>query len=162
MKNKSNKSNKSNKLKSKVKYTKKNKYNKQGGTKNVNSVVSRSRIKSSYKRPSTIRKTSKKQLRFVTNDTVEKLVDLCENKNWEEYDKVSQDIMKEYWKTYRMSSNTNATTIDFFEYLNNNYNELPLNKKLCLERSMIHLQEDAIPESMSYLSDIFRLKRMNQ
>lgn len=84
------------------------------------------------------------------------MVILCKKKNWEEYDKLTQQIIHDY--RMNLVNNTNHTT-DFFVHLDRNYNNFSDDTKLCLERCLTQLQEDAIPESMYYLSDILNLKK---
>jgi hypothetical protein len=121
-------------------------YNKYGGTKKLKYVSI------SLRHPT----------RYITSRTLngnnirQRLVELCKKKELEEYDKLTQQIISDYWKNYRMNSNN---TIDFFIHLERNYDTFSIKTKLCLERCLTQLQEEAIPESMSYLSDILRLKQ---
>jgi hypothetical protein len=113
---------------------------KRGGTKKIYSNVSRS---------SAIN---------TGNNLRQLLVNLCKQNDMEAYDKVTQQIMREYWDANR-DNNNSSRSIDFFTHLKNNYDTFSINTKLCLERCLTQLQEDAIPESMYYLSDIIQLKQ---
>lgn len=91
------------------------------------------------------------------SDMRQKLVDLCRDGKWDEYDAVTQEIIKEYRQNDKK---------DFFYHLKNQIKikygadgitpEIESttfgdNTLLCLERSLTQLQEDGIPESMIYL-----------
>jgi hypothetical protein len=131
---KRNKKNKSKRL-----VNKRHSIKKRGGTKKIYSNVSR--------------RTSNN----TGNNLRQSLVNLCKQNDMESYDKVTQHIMREYWEANR--DNNSSRSIDFFTHLKNNYDTFSINTKLCLERCLTQLQEDAIPESMYYLSDIIQLKQ---
>lgn len=131
-----------------------------GGTK-TNKISHSKKIKS-LELSKKHRYTSLKTPNNSGNNLRQNLVKLCINNNWEEYDKLTQKIMSDYWNNYRMNLDNNTNnTIDFFIHLERNYDTFSDKTKMCLERCLTQLQEDAIPESMSYLDDILRIKNMN-
>jgi hypothetical protein len=102
------------------------------------------------------------------SDIRNQLVTFCRQGEWEKYDDITQQIIKDY-RDVRPNK-------EFFNHLKNQikiiYKEdgnpsiesttFSDNTLLCLERSLTQLQEDGIPESMVYLhviSDIARKLR---
>jgi hypothetical protein len=69
---------------------------------------------------------------------------LCKNNEFEEYEALTQSIIRDYQNGKK----------EFFIYLDNHIDKL--NKQIlpCLELSLTRLQEEAIPESMRHLSYI--------
>lgn len=156
MKTNTNTNTKTKKRKSNNYLTPKKIYNKYGGTKKLK-FISLSKIK----HPSQIQYLKTTMSRKLTgNNLRQRLVELCNKNDLEEYDKLTQQIISDYWNNYRMNSNHNTNhMIDFFIHLERHYNTFGIKTKLCLERCLTQLQEEAIPESMAYLSDIMRLKQ---
>ena len=79
------------------------------------------------------------------SDIRNELVRLCKHNKWDEYDALTQHIMKEYWVNGEK---------DFFIHLDRNIKGFKNNTLRCLKLSLTQLQEDAIPESMKHLSYI--------
>ena len=72
---------------------------------------------------------------------------LCKNNEWQEYDDLTQQIMKDYWVNGKK---------DFFIYLDRNIKTFNPEILSCLKQSLTQLQEDAIPESMPHLAYIMQ------
>lgn len=82
------------------------------------------------------------------SDLRQQLVTACRQGDWDKYDGITQQILKDYHSGKK----------DFFIHLKN---QMPTFKKdtvLCLERSLTQLQEMAIPESMEHLSYIIDVR----
>jgi len=72
---------------------------------------------------------------------------LCKNNELQEYDDLTQQIMKDYWVNRKK---------DFFIHLNRNIKIFTPETLSCLKRCLIQLQEDAIPDSMPYIDYIMK------
>lgn len=81
------------------------------------------------------------------SDLRQRLVSLCKSKKWNEYDDVTQQIMRDYWINGKK---------DFFIHLDRNIKTFSPETLYCLKQSLTQLQEDAIPESMPHLSYIMQ------
>ena len=81
------------------------------------------------------------------NDIRQQLVTLCRRGKWDEYDAVTQTIMRDYWVNGKK---------DFFTYLDKQIHTFSPETLACLKQSLTQLQEDAIPESMPHLAYIMR------
>lgn len=106
----------------------------------------------SYKRDKQDRKCINKTRRKFRggsygSDLRQRLVSLCKNKKWNEYDNVTQQIMRDYWVNGKK---------DFFIHLDRNIKTFSPETLYCLKQSLTQLQEDAIPESMPHLAYIMR------
>ena len=75
------------------------------------------------------------------SDYRNRLVMSCKKGNFEDYDKITQEIINDY-------RNGNK---DFFIHLDRQINTFSPITLRCLVRSLTQLQEDAIPESMPHL-----------
>lgn len=72
----------------------------------------------------------------------QKLVTLCRQEKWDEYDATTQQIIHDY----RINGKK-----DFFIHLDRQIATFKPSTALCLERCLTQLQEDGIPESMAHL-----------
>lgn len=77
------------------------------------------------------------------------LVRLCKHNKWNEYDALTQKIMKDYWVNGKK---------DFFIHLDRNIKSFSLETLNCLRVCLTQLQEDAIPESMPHLYYIMKMQ----
>lgn len=85
------------------------------------------------------------------SDIRHQLVGLCRKNKWDEYDALTQKIMKDYWSNRKK---------DFFIHLDRNITTFSPETLSCLKQSLTQLQEDAIPESMPHLSYIMKTQRV--
>ena len=79
------------------------------------------------------------------SDLRQRLVSLCKSKKWNEYDSLTQQIMRDYWINGKK---------DFFIHLDRNIKTFSPETLYYLKQSLTQLQEDAIPESMPHLAYI--------
>jgi hypothetical protein len=117
----------------------KNRYKKQTGIKY--------KCKKTNKRINYKCKTHNQQGGSYGSDLRQRLVSLCKNKKWDEYDSTTQQIMKYYWVDGKK---------DFFIHLNRNIRTFSHETLYCLKHALTQLQEDAIPESMLSLAYIMK------
>lgn len=100
------------------------------------------------------KKSSKKYTRRqhgagLGSDLRQKLVTLCRQGKWDEYDAVTQQIISDYRVKDRK---------DFFIHLDNQISTFKPETVLCLERTLTQLQEDGIPESMVHLLTVEKIR----
>uniref|UniRef100_A0A6C0BTV4 Uncharacterized protein n=1 Tax=viral metagenome TaxID=1070528 RepID=A0A6C0BTV4_9ZZZZ len=97
------------------------------------------------------RRTTRKTQRGggLGSDLRQKLVTLCRQGKWEEYDAVTQSIINDYRRSGKN---------DFLIHLDNQMSTFKRETALCLERSLTQLQEDGIPESMVHLAHVTSIR----
>jgi hypothetical protein len=105
--------------------------------------------KKTVRRNKRTKRTRKQRGGGVGSDLRQKLVSLCRQGKWDEYDALTQNIIDDYRR---------AGKKDFFIHLDNQMTTFKKETALCLERSLTQLQEDGIPESMVHLARVIDIR----
>lgn len=91
------------------------------------------------------------------SDLRQKLVTLCRQGRWAEYDAVTQQIIKEQEALTQHSSDPDIKH-DYFIHLERNIKTFGRDTLWCLERNLTQLQEHGIPHSMPPLEYVINVR----